>query len=366
MKRVSSARFSSIDTLRGIAALLVIWQHSAEKFINLPDVANNGRFIADITQDLDFGRIGIVCFFLISGFVIPSSFKPSASHPIKNFIVKRFFRLFPAYWLSILLILMYFFYIKVDIQTTAILANFTMLQSFFSQPHLIGLYWTLQIELVFYLFCVVLYYFNQLNNDKLLFIIISFFFTLFMVIQLLIVLTDMPINISKEFQILPYIISIMFLGSLCRKIYDGKLNSRLYLYTKLATLMCFGLPLFLLITSLLGFELVEASFRFGAGHSLAILLFFIGIKYFNKPPKFMLWLGTISYSLYLFHPIILEWLLHFIIHSNFSNLQGLHVIIYMTIITIASIIFASVLYKYIESPSINLGRKLSKGHNNDK
>jgi peptidoglycan/LPS O-acetylase OafA/YrhL len=170
----------------------------------------------------------------------------------------------------------------------------------------------------------------------------------------------MDINISKEFQILPYIIGIMFLGSLYRKIHDDNNHPQLYLYTILATLMCFGLPLFLLVTSLLELELVEGAFRFGASHSLAILLFFIGIKYFNKPPKFMLWLGAISYSLYLFHPIILEYLLHFINNSNFSSLQGFHVIIYMTIITITSIIFASILYKYIEVPSINLGRKLSK------
>ena len=360
MKQASFTRFSSIDTLRGLAALLVIWQHSAEKFIKLPDVANNGHFIADMTQDLDFGRIGIVCFFLISGFVIPSSFKHSANNPIKNFIVRRAFRLFPAYWLSILLILMYFSYITIDIQSTTVLANLTMLQSFFSQPHLIGLYWTLQIELIFYLFCALLYYFNKLNNNRILFLIISFFFIIFLIIQLLIFSADLNINISKEFQILPYIICIMFLGCLYRKIYDGNLNSQLHLYAKLATLMCFGLPVFLLITSFLGFELVENSFRFGAGHSLAFLLFFAGIKSFNKPPKIMLWLGTISYSLYLFHPIILEWLLHFINITNISNLQGLHVTIYMTIITIASIIFASLLYKYIELPSINIGRKLSK------
>ena len=57
-------RFETIDALRGIAALLVIWQHSSETFIRKIGVAQHGTFLADIAKDYDFGRIGIIVFFL--------------------------------------------------------------------------------------------------------------------------------------------------------------------------------------------------------------------------------------------------------------------------------------------------------------
>ncbi len=70
---MSLNRFASLDALRGLAALLVVWQHSSESFVKLGSVAANGTLLADIAWNVDFGRIGVICFFLISGFVIPSS-----------------------------------------------------------------------------------------------------------------------------------------------------------------------------------------------------------------------------------------------------------------------------------------------------
>ena len=124
--------------------------------------------------------------------------------------------------------------------------------------------------------------------------------------------------------------------------------------------MCFGLPLFLLISAIMGYELTEHSFRFGAAHTLAFILFYAGLVLLKKTPKALLWLGAISYSLYLFHPIVLQILMQIIIKSNISYLHGLHLSIYMTITTIISIIMASFIYIILEKPAIRLGRKLSK------
>jgi peptidoglycan/LPS O-acetylase OafA/YrhL len=69
-------RLRHIDALRGIAALLVLWRHVADAFVDIgPNVG--GRWIAQWADMVDVGRIGVVAFFLISGYVIPFSIDPT-------------------------------------------------------------------------------------------------------------------------------------------------------------------------------------------------------------------------------------------------------------------------------------------------
>lgn len=82
----SKKRLIWLDSLRGIAAIFVVILH------NLLESVTFGYF--------DIGKIGGAIFFLISGFVIPISLYKKS---IKQFIVGRFFRLYPAYGASILL-----------------------------------------------------------------------------------------------------------------------------------------------------------------------------------------------------------------------------------------------------------------------
>ena len=98
---MQSGRFHSLDALRGIAALLVVWQHTSERFALLPNISEQGTLLAKIAYSVDFGRIGVIIFFLISGFIIPSSLKGNDPRALKHFATKRFFRLYPVYWVSI-------------------------------------------------------------------------------------------------------------------------------------------------------------------------------------------------------------------------------------------------------------------------
>ena len=278
-------RYQPIDALRGIAALLVVWQHSSEAFVKHLNIAQNGTFLADIARDYDFGRIGIICFFLISGFVIPSSLKDSDKSGIKHFAIRRFFRLYPAYWTSIFLAVIIAILYNYPLDTVTIIANSTMLQSLFQQPHMIGLFWTLQVELIFYILCAVLFYFKVLRNDKLIFALICLFFGVFVLLQIFPYVTGIPLTLHKEVQLLPYLLSIMFLGSFFRKLYDRHTQDlsqntdsiRLKTYSIIATSMCLGLPILLLIMHLIGYNFVAHAFRFGMGHTLGFLLFFAGL-----------------------------------------------------------------------------------------
>ena len=94
-----SNRLTNVDGLRGIAAVLVIMGHWSEFIIN----HSPGTTIARVlhTAQVEYfssGRTGIVAFFCISGYVIPFSFR--GTRPKTAFLISRFFRLYPAYWVS--------------------------------------------------------------------------------------------------------------------------------------------------------------------------------------------------------------------------------------------------------------------------
>jgi peptidoglycan/LPS O-acetylase OafA/YrhL len=162
-----SDRFGYIDSLRGIAALLVIYLHLGDHFlhseINL-GAMDRWSFVA-LTEVIDIGKSAVIVFFAISGYVIPFSLMKPGDH-VQRFVISRFFRLYPAYWLSLpagLAILVVTTHQHIG--APLVVANATMLQQFFGIENILGIYWTLQIELMFYAVCVGLFLIGLLRKN---------------------------------------------------------------------------------------------------------------------------------------------------------------------------------------------------------
>jgi len=114
-----------------------------------------------------FGNLGVQIFFVISGFVIVQSIQGKT---LKEFALGRFLRLFPLFW--ILCTLTYLLTIVLPDPTYSIhfsdyLRSMTMLSDAFE--HLLGpstlvdsSYWTLTVELIFYMMIgVFVHYFTE-------------------------------------------------------------------------------------------------------------------------------------------------------------------------------------------------------------
>jgi peptidoglycan/LPS O-acetylase OafA/YrhL len=82
---VAGPRLRRIDALRGIAALLVVWLHVAESYVGLGPI--DGRWMYEFARSIDVGRVGVVAFFLISGFVIPFSIRIDSPAPVGSFLL---------------------------------------------------------------------------------------------------------------------------------------------------------------------------------------------------------------------------------------------------------------------------------------
>lgn len=139
----SRMRFEQIDVLRGLAALAVVFSH----YIPYWD-----RYLGDIWVIVPgaFGFYAVKLFFVISGMVIFMTLDRCNS--VADFAVLRISRLYPAYWATLTLAT----FIGVVIFDNPLwvggfIANGTMFQEFFGYRNMDNVYWSLTVELAFYL-----------------------------------------------------------------------------------------------------------------------------------------------------------------------------------------------------------------------
>jgi peptidoglycan/LPS O-acetylase OafA/YrhL len=138
-------RVVELDALRGLAALAVVAFHYTTHY------GNEVGHIGPAPPSFAFGNYGVHLFFLISGFVIFMTLERTRT--AMDFVVSRFSRLFPAYWVAILLSAAVVYSIGMPSQRLPwrdVVLDFTMVQQILGAEHLDGSYWTLQIELFFY------------------------------------------------------------------------------------------------------------------------------------------------------------------------------------------------------------------------
>ena len=152
-------RLVEVDALRGVAALAVVLFHYTTRFTELFEP------IQPPTFSFPHGHYGVNLFFIISGFVIFMTLEKTA-RPM-DFVVSRFSRLFPAYWVAIMLTFSITHLLGlpgklVDVITA--LENLFMVHSLFHIRHVNGVYWTLEVELLFYCGMFLLYQFRRLHQ----------------------------------------------------------------------------------------------------------------------------------------------------------------------------------------------------------
>ena len=150
---MKTIQFDSLQCFRGVAALAIVLHHaglSTNAFIeSLPAVFNYFCHIS---------FLGVDFFFVLSGFIILNSHLSDEknSRALKRYLIKRFIRIFPAYWLiSALLILCYTLLPTLSQGTRT---EFSLLSSLLllpaTAPPVLSVAWTLIYEVMFYIIFV--------------------------------------------------------------------------------------------------------------------------------------------------------------------------------------------------------------------
>ncbi len=160
----SNARYVLIDALRGIAAIGVLLHHL------LHTTVMEGPLSVALPQVLlrtcTYGAHGVQIFFVLSGFVIAHSLRNNALSraAIKNFILRRQIRLDPPYWATIIFVSGMSRLEKAlpsltrtgSFHPAEVFLNFVYLQNIAGVKQVVGVAWTLCIEVQFYLIFILL------------------------------------------------------------------------------------------------------------------------------------------------------------------------------------------------------------------
>jgi peptidoglycan/LPS O-acetylase OafA/YrhL len=281
----------SIDCLRGIAALGVCCCHAIKEGPLFP----LGKW----------GWLGIYVFFVVSGFVIPFSLW-RAGYTVKNyprFIAKRLVRLDPPYFASMIaaITVHYISYAFPGFRgqpphysLQMILMHLGYMNSFFGgiSSWIIPVYWTLGIEFQYYVLVGFLY--PLLASRR-------------MVAQAAIFALclagsgfQFPLNMHVDQGPLIGHYSLAFLlGILTFRLRTGLLGPRSFV------LLAIVVALLLTATSGPAISLTALG--------TALVIAFVALKM-----RILIWLGSISYSLYLFHLLVVDRVLHIALRITHS------------------------------------------------
>jgi peptidoglycan/LPS O-acetylase OafA/YrhL len=143
-------RLKELDALRGIAALFVVLFHySGISELNI--------------WFLKLGVTGVDLFFLISGYVILLTLEKTKTG--RDFIISRLSRLYPSFIVMLLITstLIYFFNRVSMPSGREFFLNLTMMQPLFRVRNIDDSYWTLTVEMQFYIFMLLVFMAGKLE-----------------------------------------------------------------------------------------------------------------------------------------------------------------------------------------------------------
>lgn len=142
-------RIAILDGLRFVAALMVVGYHYTAIGRGWDQPVQT--VFPHVYLPASYGWLGVYLFFLISGFVICLS---CWGRSLGDFFTSRVIRLFPAFWFAVICTTLVLTFVHGQyhrLAYTELLSNLTMLQEPLGVRSVDGVYWTLWVEMRFYL-----------------------------------------------------------------------------------------------------------------------------------------------------------------------------------------------------------------------
>lgn len=352
--REQQSRYVALDSYRALAALFVVVFHY---FYRWSPAANSGNLLPDLPllSDSAFvahGFLGVEFFFIISGFVIALTLQSTTS--LSEFTRKRFARLFPAMLVCSVITYLVVSVLDVpplsDVKPSDFLPSLTFVSPYvynklfgLNTDWIDGVYWSLFVEVKFYVFASVIYFFSPrqfLRNYLLISVALCLAFWYSQIFDF-----DKVNNLLTQVFYAQYA-GFFLAGIAFQRLFQS--GSKFETYSVIVAVI--GVAYSLLLYSFYPAVAMLSSGWYASGLlTLFFLMFFIFViespltKMFES--RWLAKVGVASYSLYLLHQNVGVSLLNKInIYLGTSALWALPVIALM----IALSIF---LYDYVETPA---------------
>ncbi|MFE9687354.1 acyltransferase family protein [Streptomyces sp. NPDC006285] len=389
-----SSRLGWLDALRGIAALVVVFDHSSYTFM--------ADFRRELMPQFNTSRYGIMVFFLVSGYIIPASLERRGC--VRTFWIGRIFRVYPL-WAAVLTVLLAVNLLGIaemrdlgqQSAAAVAVAHATMLQELLGTPNLLLILWTLSYEMSFYLLVVALFTVRLHQKSAAAALILAVLAAVSVTAGValpasslsglagsnpLIAVASIAMGVAiccasarspalrvfggvlggvLALALIAFngtvplweglvILAVMFLGTAVYRAENGQCTWRLAADTAVVVIVC-------AVGSAYWYGDDDHFTRRGwiVAFLLAVLTFAAGLlSRRRRIPRILTGLGTISYSVYLMHPVLLAVIDSTIGRRRQDNL-ALEAAFYTVLLPLSMLT-----YRYIETPGQALGRRLAR------
>jgi peptidoglycan/LPS O-acetylase OafA/YrhL len=353
-----------IEAFRGLAALMVLVHHYSYRIDGII-LDGQGHFFHN----------GVDLFFVITGFLFAPCLLGEVKQSLIAFIIRRTFRLYPLYFLSLIVAVTYFFEEKTGL-FKVIVKHLLFIQALpintLSEVGILSLvYWTLPVEVMFYAIIVIVMAIDRHNNvslnwrSRLIYsgVITWIFFTISYYVNY---------DPSSESWVLwqaqlPALLPAFWLGLVIHCSRDFVSNHKNIRYTSFLIGIVLLFLLFAIYPNFARSSITARPFGwFNIASAIAYALLLSGILglydqaiFHKKNISFIdrvlvrvaQTFGSLSYGIYLFH----EWALVIVEHSLKTLSTGFQILLSIAM----TIIVTQILNKLVELPFRNYGRKLA-------
>lgn len=345
-------RFVFLDVLRAVAPPLVIYSHINALFLDPHGEQTtvvgvlNAQARDPLRLEQHMGHLAVVMFFLVSGFII-TQVGTQESH--REFAIKRIFRIYPllitvvgltailSIWdLEVLKTGQHFEITLTSVLTNMVLANYFMVP----QIILVGVAWTLVIEVVFYTIVALLL--SLLRNRAWLAILIE----LTGVLATLLLAREFGSNFFLFSIVISYL-PVVLLGQITWAVWSGRIP------LWLGTLYGFASWTLYVLADIRNMGRLDEAYNstFALGFGLFIVLLLAEDRL--RPTKPVSYIADRSYSMYLLHGPV-----------AFPIMEGLYNKIPLLLVVLAGVaatlLTTELTFRFIEQPGQNIGRRLTK------
>jgi len=345
----TSTYLPSLNGVRAISILLVLGSHVTHSFDLAPSTLLYVRTFFN-------GYLGVNIFFVLSGFLITyllvKEENDTGSISLRNFFLRRIFRILPVYFAFLLALLLIDRFTAVDFSTCEWITSLTLTKNFGCHQWLDGHLWSISVEEQFYLIWpFVLVYAvkgKQRNVFAISLIVIAVFFRVFFHRAGYYVQESYSFFTNMDSLMLGSVTGLLFFrGSpwLIRILsFRPQLIRTLIMMLMLATSYAEIHHSFRVILNPFGKSIQSVA----AAYLIASYVYLpVGIGYRILNNKIVSYIGVLSYSIYIWQQIFFE-----------RSFNGGVALFPLNILLIMIVAFLS--YNFLEQPFLKLRRKYHK------
>jgi peptidoglycan/LPS O-acetylase OafA/YrhL len=363
-KKIShSIRIIELDGLRGIAILLVVSFHYLNNQL-LESQNSLGKVLGRATQ---FGWLGVDLFFVLSGFLIGTILiaNKGSQNYFKTFFLRRVLRIVPNYFLLLLCFTIIWkcnlfsdnYYLTGN-NNIPLWSYYAMLHNVFMALHnslgndALNITWSIGVEEQFYIFFPFLVFLFNVRWLHVLLIGLIIFASIF---------RAQFHNWVPTYVLLPSRVDGLSMGFLVAWFNNKGVISR---YKQPLTTYLIGAIIFFVIGC--GYLYWKYDDLGPAKHTLFAVVFASFLVLALVQPrsaygallrtKALVWVGQISYSLYLFHTLLLG-LAHQLTGQKMNRIQSGTDVLMSILAFLLSLLFSWLVYRRLEKPMVTLGKR---------